>query len=277
MVSTTVVRHHYLPSRSGLRLHVLEFVGKDGANRSAPPLLLLHGVTGHAWLWHDVADMLSGGRAVYALDMRGHGDSQWSANGAYKTAQHVEDLEDVIAGLCLPSWIDIAALSWGALVAMSYAGRHAGMIRRLAVVDVEPNFAQGETELFPRPDWFSCSTEVLEWERKANAYAPQALLALHAEASVMPGRHGGFVRKHDPYFFTRWPFRSDDLWPLLATLTMPMLLLHGEHSFVRQEVMKLMAALAPQASYAEIADSGHLVPLDAPQALAARLQHFLHE
>ncbi len=276
MISTTAVRHHYVQSRSGLRLHALEFAGKGSADSSAPPLLLLHGVTGHAWLWHDVAHMLSAGRSVFALDMRGHGDSQWSANGAYKTAQHVEDLEDVIAGLGLPPRIDIAALSWGALVAMEYAGRHPGMVRRFAVVDVEPSFAQSETELFPRPDWFASGAELLEWERKANVYAPQVLLTLHADASVVPGRNGGFVRKHDPFFFTRWPFRSDDLWLVLPTLTMPFLMLHGEHSFVRLEVMRQMAAIAPQASCEEIACSGHLIPLDAPQELAARLQRFFN-
>lgn len=274
MISTTAVRHHYLPSRSGLRLHALEFVGNGGAASSAPPVLLLHGVTGHACLWHDVGTMLCAGRRVIAIDMRGHGDSQWSATGAYKTAQHVEDLEDVIAALDLSSGLDFAALSWGALVAMEYAARHPDMVRRFAVVDVEPSFAQSETELFPRPEWFASSAELLEWERKANVYAPPALLALHAAASVVPARNGGFVRKHDPYFFKRWPFRSDDLWLVLPTLAMPMLMLHGEHSFVRLEVMKQMAAIAAQASYEEIANSGHLIPLDAPQELAGRLQKF---
>src|SRR2546426_267455 len=55
---------------NGLRLHVLDW-GGDGRT----PLLLLHGFTGHAHAWDTLSIALQPHFHVYALDQRGHGDS----------------------------------------------------------------------------------------------------------------------------------------------------------------------------------------------------------
>src|SRR5207248_2402848 len=55
---------------NGLRFHYLEW-----GNHAAPPLLLLHGFTGHARQWEYVAGELRADFRVLALDQRGHGDS----------------------------------------------------------------------------------------------------------------------------------------------------------------------------------------------------------
>ena len=54
---------------NGLRLHCLDW-GGDG-----PPLLLLHGFTGHAHAWDTLSIALQPHFHVYALDQRGHGES----------------------------------------------------------------------------------------------------------------------------------------------------------------------------------------------------------
>ena len=54
----------------GLRFHVLDWGGEGRT-----PLLLLHGFTGHAHAWDTLAIALQPHFHVYALDQRGHGDS----------------------------------------------------------------------------------------------------------------------------------------------------------------------------------------------------------
>ena len=54
----------------GLRLRVLDWGGSG-----RPPLLLLHGFTGHAHAWDTLSLALQPHFHVYALDQRGHGDS----------------------------------------------------------------------------------------------------------------------------------------------------------------------------------------------------------
>src|SRR5438046_7034358 len=77
---------------NGLRLHALDW-GGDGR----PPLLLLHGFTGHAHAWDTLSIALQPHFHVYALDARGHGDRDpaetYTAAGAFK------DLSSVVGQL----------------------------------------------------------------------------------------------------------------------------------------------------------------------------------
>jgi len=269
LIESAAVRHLYFSGEAG-DIHALEF----GQDIAGPPVLLLHGVTGSAWIWHDVARALGRRRRVIALDLRGHGQSARSASRQYATADHARDLARVADQLGDPV-LDLAGQSWGALIAMQYASSHAGKVGRLAVVDVEPSFEQAEDAVHPRPRHFNDIGEVMDWERAANPSAPEPLLALWARQSVQHGAEGGWERRHDPFFFERWPFRRDDLWQALTSLDMPALLVHGKRSFVREPVMRDMAARMPDARLAILEDCGHLVPLEAPQALAALLEeHF---
>ena len=48
------------------------------------PLVLLHGLSYFSWDWLEVAQALGGEREVVAMDMRGFGDSGWSATRDYR-------------------------------------------------------------------------------------------------------------------------------------------------------------------------------------------------
>jgi flavin reductase (DIM6/NTAB) family NADH-FMN oxidoreductase RutF len=72
-------------------------------------------------VWNDVARALvSAGRRVIALDLRGHGGSEWPVDGRYDLDAHVEDLRAVLAQLggrpvvvaaTLGGWIATIALA----------------------------------------------------------------------------------------------------------------------------------------------------------------------
>ena len=67
--------HSYVSQR--LRLHYL-----DWGNPDAPMLILVHGGQDHARSWDRVARKLRNDWHVIAPDLRGHGDSAWSPDGA---------------------------------------------------------------------------------------------------------------------------------------------------------------------------------------------------
>ena len=261
------VEHRFIVV-DGLRLHCLDLGG------TGQPIICLHGVTGQAWAWHEVASRLSGLGRFIGLDLRGHGDSQWSADAIYSTQAHVADLAGLIDHLGVAE-VDLIGLSWGALVALAFAARNPSRVRRLAIVDVEPSFSQSETDIPPRPRVFDSHADVVAWERSANPHASDAMVQLIASVGTRPGAGGKLERKHDPFFFERWPFRSDDHWDELPALTMPTLIVHAEQSWVRGEVTEQMAHRAPRAELLHVPDSGHLVPVENPAALAAGLEPFL--
>ncbi len=267
--ATAGVAHFFVPGAAGNRVHGLDFGGEG------PTLVCLHGVTGNAWNWHAVALGVRAHRRVVALDFRGYGESQWSPGGDYTTADHVADLAGAVAAISGGSPVDLAGSSWGALVALQYADEHPDEVGRLAVVDVEPSFEQGETELFPRPRDHADHDEVRAAVAAAYPNAPSGMVEVVAATCYGPVDGGRLAPKHDPFFFERWPFRSDDHWDRLPRIGASTLHVHASGSFVRAEVMAEMDRLTPESSLVEIADSTHVVPVDNPSALVDALVPFL--
>ena len=265
---TPNVRHSYTTGAEGNRLHYLDY-GGDG-----PTLICMHGVIGNAWNWHAVATGLTEKRRVLALDFRGYGESQWSASRHYTTTDHVADLAAVINSRD-EARVDLIGSSWGALVAIQYAAENPSGVGRLVVVDVEPAFEQDETDLFPRPTSYGNDDEVKAGVAQANPNASPEMVALIAATCFAPTDEGRLAPKHDPFFFERWPFRSDDHWERLGKLKAPTLFVHAADSFVNADVVADMASRAPDSQLVEVAHSTHVVPVDNPDGLLANLLPFL--
>ncbi len=264
---TSEVRHGYATGSQGNRLHYLDYGGEG------TPLICMHGVTGNAWNWHAVAADIRSRRRVLALDFRGYGESQWSASHDYRTDDHAADLTALIDSLG-EDQVDLMGSSWGALVAIQYAADNPGRAGKVAVVDVEPSFAQGETDLFPRPTSHADHEDVKNGVRMAYPNAPEDMVELTAAACFGPVDGGRLAPKHDPFFFERWPFRSDDHWDRLGRLPAT-LYVHAADSFVNGGVMAEMAERTPDARLVEVADSTHVIPVDNPAGLVEVLLPFL--
>ena len=84
----------------------------DWGNPDAPPLILLHGGRDHARSWDWTAETLRARWHVIAPDLRGHGDSDWSADGDYGSLANLYDLAQLIHQLKLAP-VTIVAHSYG--------------------------------------------------------------------------------------------------------------------------------------------------------------------
>ena len=71
----------------GLRLHYVAWGDPD-----APPVLLIHGGRDHARNWDAVAERLCDRYRLYAVDLRGHGDSEWATGSQYSLPEFVADI-----------------------------------------------------------------------------------------------------------------------------------------------------------------------------------------
>ncbi|MPY91579.1 MAG: alpha/beta fold hydrolase [Acidimicrobiia bacterium] len=263
--------HRFVQVRD-LRLHLLDF---GGEGPRLPVLLCLHGVTGHAWTWAGVAEALEGRARVVALDQRGHGDSQWSAAGAYGTTELAEDLFGVLEAEALGP-VNLVGLSWGGLVGLRLAAAFPHLVRSLTVVDVAPSTSAPPGQVPPRPYEFDSHAAVREWERQANPHAPDAMVEALAAFGTRPGPRGQLVRKHDPCFQEQWPFRAEDHWDAWRVLAVPTLLVRAAGSPVLDEAsFDEMSAQVVGLRRAVVADSGHLVPVEQPEAFAALVEEFV--
>ncbi|RYF48858.1 MAG: alpha/beta fold hydrolase, partial [Cytophagaceae bacterium] len=77
------------------------FLSADAwGNPANPPVILLHGGGQTRHSWGDTAQRLAdAGWYAIALDARGHGDSDWSAEGHYSIDSLASDLRAVCANL----------------------------------------------------------------------------------------------------------------------------------------------------------------------------------
>jgi pimeloyl-ACP methyl ester carboxylesterase len=112
-----------------LRLHYV-----DWGNPTAPPLVLLHGGRDHCRNWDWVAEALRDDYHIIAPDLRGHGDSAWSASGHYTMASYIYDLAQLIHQQELAP-VAIVAHSLGGNIATRYAGIYPESMRRLVVIE----------------------------------------------------------------------------------------------------------------------------------------------
>jgi pimeloyl-ACP methyl ester carboxylesterase len=119
--------HTYFSQR--LRLHCL-----DWGNPDAPPLVLVHGNRDHAHNWDWVAQRLRDEYHVLAVDLRGHGDSQWAVGSSYPLSDYVYDLAQLIHQQQLTP-LRIVAHSLGGFVALRYAGVFPEDVVRMVVVE----------------------------------------------------------------------------------------------------------------------------------------------
>lgn len=121
-----------------MRLHLLDW---DGG--ASPDALFLHGGGLTAHTWDVVADELRDRVHPLALDLRGHGDSEWSPDGRYPLERYVDDLEHVADALGLREFV-LVGMSLGGLVSLAYAGRHPEAVARLVLVDSGPEMGRSE-------------------------------------------------------------------------------------------------------------------------------------
>ena len=115
MVDTSA-QSHMIDLPAG-RFHYLNW----GAEQSELPCaLLLHGVTSSAQSWVRVGPALANRYRVYALDMRGHGDSIKPSKGAYSLRHTADDAAAFIDILGLERSL-LMGHSWGGATAMVLA------------------------------------------------------------------------------------------------------------------------------------------------------------
>ena len=267
-----------------LELHGQRFHYTEWGAPSAPAVIFLHGITGHARTWDDEARLLAGRYRAIALDQRGHGDTDPAPDGDYSDAALLDDLAAVVNGLGLAR-VSLIALSLGGRVAINFAGRHPGRVERLVVVDIGPDIAPAGRArvgmlMAHAPERFATLDDVVAHMRANAPRYTEAMLRHRAQHAVRPMPGGGFTWKYDRAL--REAIRQGrlrvpaDLWPQWGAIQCPTLLVRGSESdILTDEIAKRMTDALPHARLAVVEGAGHTVPGDQPAAFQALLREFM--
>ena len=260
---------------NGLDLHYLEWGGPAG-----PPVVCVHGYTSSAEAFNALARRLAGRAHLYALDVRGHGESQWSPEQAYGYADQAGDLAGFVDALGLDRFVLIGT-SMGGIIAMAYAAQHGARLRALALNDIGPDVEAGSGRITQmvggRPDSFPSLEAAMEYRRQASPITAGRPLADQRELALGVLRQrpdGSWGWKMDPAYITRRVTqgapRRPDAWPTLAALACPTLVIWGTDSDVLSETQaRRMVDTLPKGELVAVPGVGHAPTLVEAPALAA--------
>ena len=257
-VSRNVVINH-------LRLHLLEWGEPD-----APPLLLLHGGNQSAHSWDLVSLHLADRYHIYALDQRGHGDSEWARDAEYAPDQMARDALALIAqeGVAAPI---VVGHSMGGMVTMRLTALEPTLPRAVGLVDVGPEVSQRGAETIR--NFVVRNTEFDQLDQfidRVVAYDPfrsREHIERTARYNLVRRSDGRYVSKsdrllHDPEFRQRARPDSErrDVAQGFHAFAGPTLLIRGERSNILEaEAAKRFVAGLPNARLVEVSDCGHNV------------------
>jgi pimeloyl-ACP methyl ester carboxylesterase len=241
-----------------------------------PEFVLLHGGAQNAHTWDAVALALS--RPLVAVDLPGHGRSDWRADRDYWPARNAAALSEVVPKLA-PRARAVVGMSLGGLTAIALAASRPDLVRRLVVVDVTPGVTAEKSapisDFVQGPATFASFDELLERTVRFNP--------TRSEQSLRRGLLNN-ARQHDD---GRWVWRYDRmrppggeldfaaLWPELARVTAPTMLVLGALSgvVVEDDVAQFLRC-QPTARVERVEGAGHSVQGDRPVELAALLDDF---
>ncbi|MGH9565604.1 MAG: alpha/beta fold hydrolase [Candidatus Angelobacter sp.] len=219
--------------------------GKDGN----PALILVHGGLDHARNWDWVAQALCEHYHVYALDLRGHGNSAWAPGAMYSVAEHVLDLSallDIIDDF--PTRLIGHSLGGG--IVLHYAGIYPDRVGKAVCIE-GIGFPMGHRVHGPASQRLRAWIEnVRDLEKRTLRTYPNLNAAMARMKEANPhlsdevARHltlhgtnwdpdGSLVWKFDNYARAISPFGHNlqDVAELYGQITSPTLLFWGLESF----------------------------------------------
>lgn len=106
----------------------------DYGQEDKPALVLVHGGLDHARSWDWVARSLCEHYHVYALDLRGHGNSAWAPGAMYTLAEHVLDLSALL-DIIHEFPIRLVGHSLGGVIVLHYSGVYPDRVSKAVSIE----------------------------------------------------------------------------------------------------------------------------------------------
>jgi 3-oxoadipate enol-lactonase len=241
---------------------------------NGPPVLFIHGLGWDHSLWNPTVERLAVCYRAIAADTRGHGATD-KPDGPYEIEMFAQDYAALIDALGLAG-ICVVGLSQGGMIAQSLALMRPDLVSALVLVS---------TSCKSHP----AMRDNMEARIAAmDAAGPEAAALIAAESIFSPAwraANGASLAR-----FIAWrsampvaPLNAAtralygfDLSRDLPRVAVPTLVIAGEDdTLTRPQGMEDIAALIPGAQFRQIPQTGHMIPVEQPEPLAALLDAFL--
>jgi proline iminopeptidase len=269
------------------------------------PIIVLHGGPDfdHGYLLPDLDRLADAFRLIY-YDQRGRGRSADQVLPDEVTlTSDVDDIDRVRQHFRLQSSA-LLGHSWGTVLALEYALRHPERVSHLILMNPGPASAS-DYAVF-RKAYVQKLGADLERQRDIRAGAPykqgdpEAVAAryrLHFKPALkrpedyeklMATMKAGFIRQgkegivkaravEDRLMRDTWEMDGYDLLPKLQTLSIPTLVLYGDHDFIPGEIAMHIARAIPHAQLVTLKDCGHFAFLECAGDVRTAVNNFFRD
>jgi pimeloyl-ACP methyl ester carboxylesterase len=250
---------------------VIYYLDSGGSGR---PVLLLHGLAGHAGEWLDTMRHLYPRCRSVALDQRGHGRSTRMPDDLSRNA-FVDDVAAVIDAAAIDRPVVLLGQSMGAHTAFLTAARYPHLVSHLVMI--EGDIGGGDEELV------GLRKALASWPVPFPSYE-RAMQYFGGDNALGRAWADGFEQRADG-LWPRWnievmvrtmaPVFAREYWPEWESLPQPTLLVLGQTGSIDSSRVDRMLTVRPGTRRVTIAGAGHDVHLDQPQAWLDALDEFL--
>jgi pimeloyl-ACP methyl ester carboxylesterase len=246
---------------------------------TAPPVVFLHGGGQSRRSWHGSAERVAGaGYYALCVDLRGHGESGWAADGDYALDAFGRDVERMFDAFERP--LALVGASRGGQAALVAGALHPRRVTMIMLADVAPGIAETGVEKIRA--FFRASKNGFAAVEDA-----AELLAQHRGLPRKPDTSGlakALRRDESGRLFWHWdprtvspdflggPAEDAAMREAAARVSSPVILVRGELSdLVTPESVRLFRALTPQLEVVEAAGAGHMFTGDRNEVFAETL------
>jgi pimeloyl-ACP methyl ester carboxylesterase len=245
---------------------------------SGPPLLFVHGFPLDHTMWNAQLAHFEKTHRVIAPDLRGFGRSDAPNQDTVTMPQFADELAALLGTLPVAGPVTLCGLSMGGYIAMHFFSRHRARLAALILCDCRaapdaPEVRQGRLDTAARvlqegPGFLAETlvarlfSEKSRRDRTAIVTATQDVIRRNPAAGTAAAARGMAERP--------------DMTSLLPQIDVPTLLIVGsEDAISPPKEMRSMAAAISSSTLVEIADAGHMAPLEEPAPVNTALEHFL--
>lgn len=249
--------------------------------------VLLHGGGQTRHSWQRTGERLAdAGWLVHAVDLRGHGDSEWAADGDYTIAAHARDVSALARSL--PERPVLVGASLGGMASL-LAQADTSPARALVLVDITPK---------AQPEGLARIHDFMARGIAGFASLDEALdavIAYNPHRTQRPRADGlrKNLRRRDGRWYWHWDprilaqrensveaadERERQARSAARQIAVPTLLVRGAQSdVVSDDGVADLLALIPTARHVEVAGAGHMVSGDDNDVLSAGITAFCAE
>ncbi len=268
--------------------------GADGITLAAdrrgdpdrPVVVLLHGAGQTRHAWHRTAGRLAAeGFCTVAVDLRGHGDSDWAPGGEYRRHAFAADVQALRRQLG-PLAAVVGASLGGISALLAHDQEPGGIADALVLVDIAPRIEKAGSDrilafMADRPEGFASVEDVAEAVAAYNPHrtAPSDLDGLRRNLRL--GDDGRYRWHWDPELIngpTSLISARDPaaLHAAARRLRVPCLLVRGRHSdLLTEDGAEEFRRAVPHAEYLDIHGAGHMVAGDTNDPFTSAVAAFL--